>query len=381
MSAIRNASCRMRRELPTNWSRHLSLNRPMTTTQLQAEAATVTTTTTTVNHESRPLQQQTQAQVEITPQPTKAELDELFNSMPPLSYPKHFKVECLSNPETINKRIAELVCQGDTFYGFDMEWQPQFRRGAKENKTALIQICGKDTILLLQVLRLPYLPSQLVRFLKTKTLLKSGVNIRGDGRKLARDFKVECNAFVDLDRICAFLYPQKPTRSLRALTGYFLEMNMSKKKKVQCSNWSRLSLTPAQVKYAANDAYASYAIMSIFHKQLLAAGKSITDFVQHHVHQPPSSQHKTKENIVIEQEQRQEQKVVTQQPTTTSSSSSTGFPTSTTTIIRKTTTSKVTFSHSRLHSNNSNSIQKASSPRRREIGHHQNTTTPNKPKK
>lgn len=99
----------MRRELPTNWSRHLSLNRPMTTTQLQAEAATVTTTTTTVNHESRPLQQQTQAQVEITPQPTKAELDELFNSMPPLSYPKHFKVECLSNPETINKRIAELV--------------------------------------------------------------------------------------------------------------------------------------------------------------------------------------------------------------------------------------------------------------------------------
>lgn len=104
MSAIRNASCRMKRELPGSWSRHLSMKRPMTTTaatQLQTEAAT------TVNHESRPLQQ-TQAQVEIT-QPTKAELNELFDSMPPLSYPKHFKVECLSNPETINKRIAELV--------------------------------------------------------------------------------------------------------------------------------------------------------------------------------------------------------------------------------------------------------------------------------
>lgn len=66
------------------------------------------------------------------------------------------------------------------------------------------------------------LPHQLVRFLKTKTLMKSGVNIRGDGRKLARDFRVECNAFVDLDRISAFLYPQKTPRSLRALTGYFV---------------------------------------------------------------------------------------------------------------------------------------------------------------
>ncbi|CDH50399.1 hypothetical protein RO3G_05744 [Lichtheimia corymbifera JMRC:FSU:9682] len=336
-------------------------------TQLQTEVAT------TVNHESRPLQQ-TQAQVEIT-QPTKAELNELFDSMPPLSYPKHFKVECLSNPETINKRIAELVCQGDTFYGFDMEWQPQFRRGGKENKTALIQICGKDTILLLQVLRLQCLPHQLVRFLKTKTLMKSGVNIRGDGRKLARDFRVECNAFVDLDRISAFLYPQKTPRSLRALTGYFLERNMSKQKKIQCSNWSKLNLTPAQLKYAANDAYASYAIMSIFHKQLLAAGKSITDFVHHHIHTAPSSQQKTQENIVIEQ---QEQKVVTQQPTT--SSSPTGFPTSTTTIIRKTTTSKVSFSHSRLHNNNSSSSIQNASPRRRQIGVHQ-SKAPNKPKK
>lgn len=39
-----------------------------------------------------------------------------------------------------------------------MEWQPQFKRGGKENKTALIQICSRDTILLLQVLRLECKP-------------------------------------------------------------------------------------------------------------------------------------------------------------------------------------------------------------------------------
>ncbi|KAI7883706.1 ribonuclease H-like protein, partial [Lichtheimia hyalospora FSU 10163] len=338
MTALKQASSRIRRELPNAWSMQYTTSRFMTTARMQAEALAATGTAA-VNRDNGSLQQ-TQAEIEIT-KPTAAELNEIFNAMPPLSYPNHYKVECLSNPQTINKRISELVCQGDAFYGFDMEWQPQFKRGGKENKTALIQICGKDTILILQVVRLEYLPHQLVQFLKTKALLKSGVNIRGDGQKLARDFRVECNAFVDLDRICAFLYPQKPSRSLRSLTGFFLERNMKKHKKIQCSNWSRLALTPAQLKYAANDAYASYAIMSIFHQQLLAAGKSITDFVQHHVHEP--SKRKTKEKIVIEQEK------VTQQANVSSS-----FPSSTTTIIRKTTTSsKVTFSHSLPHDRSS----------------------------
>lgn len=71
------------------------------------QAAPATTGTATVNQENSTLQQ---TQTEIEPiKPTPVSLDELFGDMPPLAYPDSFKVECLSNPEAMNKRIAELV--------------------------------------------------------------------------------------------------------------------------------------------------------------------------------------------------------------------------------------------------------------------------------
>lgn len=38
-------------------------------------------------------------------------------------------------------------------YGFDLEWEPSRMRG-KENKTALVQVCDADTILLVHVSRM-----------------------------------------------------------------------------------------------------------------------------------------------------------------------------------------------------------------------------------
>jgi|SRR6267154_744453 len=35
--------------------------------------------------------------------------------------------------------------------GFDLEWRPNYRKGARENRVALVQLAGHDAILLLQV--------------------------------------------------------------------------------------------------------------------------------------------------------------------------------------------------------------------------------------
>jgi hypothetical protein len=35
--------------------------------------------------------------------------------------------------------------------GFDLEWRPNYRKGAKENPVALVQLASHDTILLLHV--------------------------------------------------------------------------------------------------------------------------------------------------------------------------------------------------------------------------------------
>lgn len=132
---------------------------------------------------------------------------------------------------------------GDFIFGLDLEWRPQFQKGEKENPTALIQICGRDTILLLQMSNMKgtclldimlciylmsnkyliVMPKRLVEFLENPYLLKAGVNIRSDGLKLHRDFGIVTNGLLELstlaqERNCEQLQ-RSPKRSLRALTG------------------------------------------------------------------------------------------------------------------------------------------------------------------
>ncbi|KAG2223267.1 hypothetical protein INT45_006993 [Circinella minor] len=165
-------------------------------------------------------------------------------------------------------QIIIKISKKESVFGLDIEWQPQFKKGQPQHKTALIQICGNDTILLFQVVQLKVLPAELVKFLKDPHIFKSGVNIRGDGLKLHRDFNVLTNGLVEL--MIMTQYIDSPLlmithrRSLSALTSLFLERNMPKSKSVRLSNWSRRNLTAKQQEYAACDAYVSFFLLIMF---------------------------------------------------------------------------------------------------------------------
>lgn len=98
------------------------------------------------------------------------------------------------------------------------------------------------------------------RFFQDKKLLKSGVNIGSDGLKLQRDFGLITNGLVELRDLAEITTSDKiqitHLRSLRALTGIFMEQHMPKGK-VRVSNWAKPDLTPQQIRYAAMDAYVS----------------------------------------------------------------------------------------------------------------------------
>ena len=70
------------------------------------------------------------------------------------------------------------------------------------------------------------LPTEVVKFLKNPNLFKSGVNIRGDGLKLHRDFNVLTNGLVELmimtQHIDSPLLLETHRRSLSALTSLFV---------------------------------------------------------------------------------------------------------------------------------------------------------------
>ncbi|KAI9488498.1 ribonuclease H-like domain-containing protein [Zychaea mexicana] len=195
--------------------------------------------------------------LQLTPQTND---DQVFKpDLPNIKYPQHYTVSCSSDPFEMNTRLRTLLSKKEVVFGLDLEWQPQFKKGGPMHKTALIQICGSDTILLFQVARLETLPTELISFLKNENIFKAGVNIKGDGQKLFRDFNVCTNGLVELQlmtqHIDSPLLMRTHKRSLSVLTSLFLEMNMPKTKSVRLSNWSKANLTPKQMLYAACDAY------------------------------------------------------------------------------------------------------------------------------
>ncbi|KAI8147404.1 ribonuclease H-like domain-containing protein, partial [Fennellomyces sp. T-0311] len=183
------------------------------------------------------------------------EKNALEANLPILQWPGHYKVFCTADPDEMNAHITNLLSKGETVFGLDIEWPVSFQKGRPQGKVALIQICGQDTILLFQVSKLKKFPLELVRFLKNPLLFKSGVNIRGDGNKLYRDYALITDGLVELEgmtrHIDSPLLEKTRIRSLAVLTNLFLECKLPKEKKVRVSNWARNSLTEVQKKYAA----------------------------------------------------------------------------------------------------------------------------------
>ncbi|KAI7849232.1 ribonuclease H-like domain-containing protein [Circinella umbellata] len=285
-------------------------------------------------------------QQEQEPTSTSQQLAEELSrtNYPNIQYPNHYTVICTSDPREMNIQIASLLSKNEVVFGLDIEWQPQFKKGYPQHKTALIQICGNDTILLFQVAQLKVLPTELVKFLKDPNIFKSGVNIRGDGLKLHRDFNVLTNGLVELMTMTQYidspLLMVTHRRSLSTLTSLFLERNMPKTKSVRLSNWSKRNLTAKQQEYAACDAYASFKLCTLFRDLLLKQHKShVTAFIIHLSSEVSPSKASTSKTDQKTQEQKSSSSST---PTASSSSSSRTvpsakkpWPSSTTTIIRK----------------------------------------------
>ncbi|KAF9243872.1 ribonuclease H-like domain-containing protein [Melanogaster broomeanus] len=181
----------------------------------------------------------------------------------------------ITNHEHANAQLA-LLPQG--LLGFDLEWKPNFRKGQKENRVALVQLASLDTILLLQISAMsgapPSLtsnsiikfPSRLSELLNDPSWIKAGVSIQNDCKKLHNDYKVSVRNCVELSLLARTVdnarWKGKYTAALglaRLLETY--ETATLAKGKGQRSNWE-LPLTEQQQEYAANDAHAGYVIYS-----------------------------------------------------------------------------------------------------------------------
>ena len=169
-------------------------------------------------------------------------------------------IKLIDTEEGFLKEIPHIREQ--SILGFDTETRPSFKKGVVY-PTALIQISALDQAWLLRVSRMGY-PPELLEVLTRDDILKVGLGLNDDLRRLKADFQFEPGGFLDLQQyVTAFRIEEK---GLKKLSGIVLGHRISKAQQV--SNWDADLLTEAQIRYAATDAWICLKIYNRLRKFL-----------------------------------------------------------------------------------------------------------------
>lgn len=137
----------------------------------------------------------------------------------------------------------------ETVVGFDTETRPSFRKG-EVHLPALVQVATARTVYLFR-LRAADAPAAVAGILEEAGLIKAGIGLADDLRALAQVFAFEARSMLDLGAV-AKRNGFRQT-GVRNLAGMVLGTRVPKG--AQTSNWAARQLTPAQVTYAATDAW------------------------------------------------------------------------------------------------------------------------------
>lgn len=154
--------------------------------------------------------------------------------------------------ESLDKNYYDAIdyLSRQKIIGFDTETKPCFTANSKRNSVALLQLSGKERAFLFRLHSLG-LPKELASILSSPKIFKVGAAIHDDIKGLQRHTKFVSKGFVDLQSV-AINWGIKE-KSVRKLAGIILGVRVSKSQ--QLSNWESQELSPAQLNYAAIDAW------------------------------------------------------------------------------------------------------------------------------
>ena len=134
--------------------------------------------------------------------------------------------------------------------GFDTETRPTFRVGERY-PTALVQAATARTVYIFQLARMDF-SAVLAPLLSSESTVKAGVGPGEDLRKLRELFEFTPAGIVDLGAQARRHGIEKS--GVRTLAALLLGFRIPKGTKT--SNWAAPRLLPAQIEYAATDAWA-----------------------------------------------------------------------------------------------------------------------------
>ncbi|CAN0058302.1 unnamed protein product, partial [Ectocarpus fasciculatus] len=172
-----------------------------------------------------------------------------------LAFPEERKAQVVWDDKAINLAVAALLqgCQSQgNLLGMDCEWEPPFD-GSSEGAVCTLQLALPDgTAYLFHLQRgvrrttSSTFNNNLKRLLNDPSIAKVGVAVKGDGKRLQRDYGVETCGMMDLRSYARACWVDLPCRSLAGMTATALGKTLSKDPAVRFSRWSRSELTPKQ---------------------------------------------------------------------------------------------------------------------------------------
>jgi ribonuclease D len=195
------------------------------------------------------------------PVPSKLEI----NLLPLKKY--EGPVEVIAADERLRSVLPEL--RNEKVLGFDIEVRPTFKSG-DHFPPALAQLAARKKVFLLQLKKLRDL-RPLGELFADARVIKAGVAVAGDVAKLHEVMKFVPAGFVELGKMAAKAGIK--ASGVRTLAAQLLGLRISKG--AQCSNWERAVLSPAQILYAATDAWVCREIFLELEK--LVARKQKTE--------------------------------------------------------------------------------------------------------
>jgi ribonuclease D len=162
-----------------------------------------------------------------------------------------------TSAEEFAAATAEIKAAG--IVGFDTESRPTFVTGDVSEGPHVVQFSLHDKAYLFQVHRTEGLP-YLVGLLQSAQVIKVGFGLKSDSGQIFSKLGVKFGGVVDLNTVFRMNGYQKEI-GVRTAVGLVFNQRFAKSKKATTSNWSQPQLTPQQILYAANDAYAALKVL------------------------------------------------------------------------------------------------------------------------
>lgn len=155
---------------------------------------------------------------------------------------------CVVSTRTeLSEALADM--QRERVTGFDTETRPAFKKGERYDP-ALVQVATSRAVYLFQLRRVDVIPG-LAEYLSDPRVVKSGVAVGRDLLDLKQVFAFSEKNVVDLGVIARRRGLEQT--GVRNLAGILLGCRVAKGSRT--SNWAATELSPAQIAYAATDAW------------------------------------------------------------------------------------------------------------------------------